>query len=488
MSEHYPQILIIPIDNRPVCYDLPLQAAEIFNGIKVFSPDIAFMGDLNSDADISQIQKWTQKTLGDNKIDTAIIALDTIAYGGLISSRRTMMGFEDIKKNIDNFINILKTSNKDMKIYAVSSIMRISNNNVNEEEKSYWDKYGRDIFRFSYLSHQMLKNYDVELEAELIKLAKSIPFEVVDDYLNTRKRNFEINSYYIDLVKAGVIDRLVFSQDDTAEYGFNVEEKELLKKQAVKELITPKVTIKTGADEMILSLLARAITDYFGEKVLFNLMFFGEKVKDIISRYEDVSIEQSAKAAIELCGGDIVNGGDAVNLLINAPNKVQDEICLGIIEDEKTEIQAENIIDFIKKSSSKYAVADVKNANGADDHLVEGFIKDGYNPERFLGFGAWNTTGNTLGTVAAVAVIKELAQKFDAYNDEAFKKLQYIRFLDDWAYQANVRKILRTKGDVSSVTEEMEPYRKVVSDWLKYQKETLYTFPWDRTFEIKINI
>ena len=38
----------------------------------------------------------------------------------------------------------------------------------------------------------LLKNYDVELEDELIQLAKDIPFEVIDDYLETRKRNFEI--------------------------------------------------------------------------------------------------------------------------------------------------------------------------------------------------------------------------------------------------------------------------------------------------------
>ena len=31
---------------------------------------------------------------------------------------------------------------KDAKIYAFSSIMRISNNNYNEEEKEYWKDYG----------------------------------------------------------------------------------------------------------------------------------------------------------------------------------------------------------------------------------------------------------------------------------------------------------------------------------------------------------
>ncbi|MCR4881278.1 MAG: DUF4127 family protein [bacterium] len=487
MSDKIPQILIIPIDNRPVCYDLPMQAAEIFDGVKVLCPNYEFLGDLNNDANIKEIQKWTKKTVQANDIDIAIIALDTIAYGGLIPSRRTTMSFEDIKENIDDFFKILKKKNKKMKIYAVSSIMRISNNNINEEEKSYWDKYGRDLFRYSYLSHKLLRNYDVELEAEMIKLAKSIPFEVIDDYLDTRKRNYDINSYYIDLVKSGTISRLVFSQDDAAEFGFNIEEKELLWKQSIKEIVSPKVTIKTGADEMIISLLSRALCDFYGETIGISPEFFDDEAKKIISRYEDVSVEKSANAAIELCGGQADKKAD-LKLVINAPNQVQDEISLGIFKDSKSTHQADALVEFIKKSGKKYIVADVKNANGADNHLVEKFIEHSYDTDKFYGFGAWNTTGNTLGTVVAIAIIKELAKKYGKYNEEAFKKTQYIRLLDDWAYQSNVRKILRSSGETKSVSDEMQPYKEKISAWLNYDIDTYYSFPWERTFEIKIEL
>ena len=487
MSDKIPNILVIPIDNRPVCYDLHMQVAEVFNGLKIFSPDISLLGDLNKDANVKEIRKWAKKTVKENNIDIAILALDTIAYGGLIPSRRTPLDFDDIKENADEFFKILKSKNKNIKIYAVSSIMRISNNNINEEEKSYWDKYGRDIFRYSYLAHKLLRHYDVELEAEMIKLAQIIPFEVIDDYLNTRKRNFDINSYYIDLVKNGKIDKLVFSQDDTSEYGFNVEEKELLWKQAIKEIITPKITIKAGADEMIISLLSRALCDYYNERVEIAPVFFAPASKQIISRYEDVSIEKSAISAIELCGGTVSDKAQ-IKLLINAPNIVQDEICLGIYEDEKSARQAEKTVEYINIGNDKYAIADVKNANGADNNLLEKFILSNYDADRFYGFGAWNTTGNTLGTVVATAIIKALAQKYGVYNDDAFKKTQFIRLLDDWAYQANVRKILRSKGETKSVNKEMQPYEEKVSKWLEYTVDTEYSFPWERTFEIKIEL
>ena len=80
-----------------------------------------------------------------------------------------------------------------------------------------------------------------------------------------------------------------------------------------------------------------------------------------------------------------------------------------------------------------------------------------------------------------------MAKKYSNYNEDAFKKTQYVRLLDDWTYQANVRRVIRTKEE-ASLSEEMKPYQEKVSNWLGYEKETSYSLPWDRTFEIKINV
>ena len=71
------------------------------------------------------------------------------------------------------------------------------------------------------------------------------------------------------------------------------KEKELLQKQALKELVQDKVTIKTGADEMALALLSASISDFYEEKTPINPTYFNENSKNIISRYEDLSIEKS---------------------------------------------------------------------------------------------------------------------------------------------------------------------------------------------------
>ena len=107
----------------------------------------------------------------------------------------------------------------------------------------------------------------------------------------------------------------------------------------------------------------------------------------------------------------------------------------------------------------------------------------------FLGYAWWNTTGNTLGSVLCGAIAKHFAMNL---NVSSFNKLQLIRFLDDWAYQANVRGILkkREKGtDINSVFQEMKPYEKILIKKFDAKFEEIrYNFPWQRLFEIEVSV
>ena len=81
--------------------------------------------------------------------------------------------------------------------------------------------------------------------------------------------------------------------------------------------------------------------------------------------------------------------------------------------------------------------------------------------------------------------VKFMAKK---YNDIAFKKLQLIRYLDDWAYQANVRAQIKEPCDIKDL---MKPYERILSKKLydtdnKYLIQ--YIYPWNRKFEIEVDI
>ena len=108
MLEKSPQILVIPIDNRPVCYSLAKDICAIDKSIELLLPPREMLGDLTKNADYNGIIEWLKNV---SKCDAIILSLDTIAYGGLIPSRRSRESFEEIKNRIQNLKSILKNCN-----------------------------------------------------------------------------------------------------------------------------------------------------------------------------------------------------------------------------------------------------------------------------------------------------------------------------------------------------------------------------------------
>jgi hypothetical protein len=440
------KIAFLPIDNRPVCYTLPKLIGQIDEDIEFEIPNRTFLGDLTKSANISELFKWLENI---KNPDAIILSLDTIAYGGLIPSRRSTKSFDEIKTRLEKLKTILQ--NKHCKIYAFSSIMRISNNNINQEEKEYWNLWGKKIFEYSF-------NLDKFGTTET-----SIPQEILEDYLETRKRNFEINKIYLNWQKEGLFDTLIFSKDDCAEFGINVKE--------AKELEKLGGYVKTGADEIPLSLLSRSI----GGELKIYPEFLEPNSKKLISNYEDISIEQSVKSQIELAGCKISEKENAdIILYINNFKKNQGEIVM--------KIETDSFNGEFKTPQKPYMIADVRFANGADNNFINALFKNKITDENFYGYSAWNTSANSLGSLICAAKTKFLAKN---YNPSTFTKIQITRFLDDWAYQANVRQEL-TSTNTADLALKMETYEQKIKNILNTDFDITYSFTWNRLFEVEI--
>ncbi len=458
------KIALIPIDNRPVCYTLPKEIANIDNELELLMPGKNLLGRLKSIANIDAILEWIETI---PEVDAFIISLDTIAYGGLIPSRRSKNSVDEISLRLEKLKNKLKG-----KIYAFSSIMRISNNNFNEEEKEYWNEYGKKIYEYSYSFHK-----------EGIDLT-DIPSNIVNDYLATRYRNFTINKMYLQWLGEGVFDTLVFSKDDCAQFGFNVLEAQILEKIILEKNLS--ALIKTGADEIPLTLLARAISDFYKKAPKISPKFLAPETtyshKNLISNYEDISIEKSVKAQIELAGGKIADENEAEMILfVNNFEENQGEIVMGI--------NTKPFSEKLNLPQKPFLLADVRFANGADNNFVKEIFKKKFDFKNFYGYSGWNTSANSLGSLICAGIVRFFAQD---YNEEAFKKVQIVRFLDDWAYQANVRQILKkekeNRPDVRKLKKLISPYEKKLSKVLGINYKINYRFPWKRFFEVEVII
>jgi len=444
------RIAFVPIDNRPVCYTLPELISEIDSNFELLLPPRNLLGGLTKQADILHLFEWLENI---QNIDGMILPLDTLTYGGLIPSRRCPETLEQIIIRLDKLKKILIS--KKCKINAVTSIMRISNNNYNDEEKEYWNKYGKKIFEYSY-------NLDKNGNAN----TTDIPEEILKDYLNTRKRNFETNKIFLKWQKEGLFDTLVFSKDDCAEFGLNVAES--------REIESAGGYTKTGADEIPLGLLSRMISG----KVKVHPVFLEPDYKNLISNYEDVSIENSVKGQLELANCEITDKNNAdILLFVNNFKIRQGEIVM--------KIDTENFSGKFEVPDCPYMIADVRFANGSDNNFVKSLFENKITDDNFYGYSAWNTSANSLGSLILGAKVKFNAVKNSDYNKAGFAKFQILRFLDDWAYQANIRQEL-SSPDVKLLTEKMKPYEKVIKDIIPTNTGIKYGFPWNRLFEVEV--
>lgn len=464
------KIGLIPIDNRPVCYTLPKMIANIDSDIKLYLPPKKLLGSLSKNADRNALFEWLEDI---NNIDYLVISADTLIYGGLIPSRRSNDSKQEIENRLLKLRNILLKKNN-CKTLVFSSIMRISNNNYNEEEKTYWAEFGEKIFKYSFELHRFEVEGDNTAKENATELAKEIPAEILIDWLTTRERNFSINKELVKMLDDGIFDTLIFSKDDCAKYGFNVKEAnyfELLA-QTRKNLL-----IKTGADEIPLTMLSRCISD--NKKIKIAPVFTNPTETDLISKYEDVSVINSVKSQILTAGASVSNPEEAdLILYVNNFQGEQGELVMNV--------HTEPFDGEFQKFYRPYFVVDILNANGADNYFVSKMFKNGID-DNFCGYSAWNTTGNSLGSGIAAAITKFLAQN---YKEIAFKKLQTVRLLDDWAYQANLREFFKQKNltDLTEIKKYFSEYEKNVQNVLNSDKfEIKYSFPWNRFFEIEID-
>ena len=112
------KIGFLPIDNRPVCYDLPKMIANIDSEVKMYLPPKNLLGSLTRNADRNALFEWLEDL---NDVDYLVISVDTLIYGGLIPSRRS----SDTKDEIEN--RLLKLRNILLKKASGKLNMRLKN-------------------------------------------------------------------------------------------------------------------------------------------------------------------------------------------------------------------------------------------------------------------------------------------------------------------------------------------------------------------------
>jgi len=485
------KIALIPIDNRPVTFVYPQMVARIA-GLEPLVPPRKFFGSLEEPAKIDDIYSWLNESVKKDKPEALLVCLDTLLHGGLITSRRSNETVEKILSRLDTLVHLHKASPK-LSILAQSSIMRISDNYDNTEEKPYWKDYGRELFAWSSELHKAETNKDSSKNVALLE--SRIPDDIRQDYLATRKRNHAVNLQLVDEVEKGLFQSLLFSQDDSGQFGLNVSEKEQLKTLSKEKNLESTILAYAGADEVLLTLIARFLSSKLPTPPKALVRFSTSGTSSCVSLYEGQTIGESITHQLSAAGINRVNGGADFFVIVHGNEQEQgDHINLPGLEDKShlnTGRSVKQTLEYIATSQYPCVVCDVAYANGADPMLIAELLERPDLLKKLWGYGGWNTTGNTIGSALATASACSYAKASEKLGEteNSLKQALFTRLLDDWAYQTQVRPQLKGKADQDKLDKLMAPYAKKIAAALAYEaKDLQFSFPWDRTFETEISL
>jgi hypothetical protein len=483
-----PTLALLPLDDRPVTYDLPVRIGAV-GGARVLVPPRECLGNLVRVGHREALGTWLLEV--GSQADALIVALDTLAYGGLIPSRRSPDTLAQLMEALTP-LKRLKELKPTLPLYGFSVTMRLSDSDINEEEKPYWDRYGKHIFRCSFHQHRFRAQNNPQDQAIAKEARAAIPDDVLEDYLATRERNFTLNQTMVKWAGAGFFDALLLTQDDTASFGLNVEEQQHLQQMVTTTMIPDRVLIYPGADEVASVLVARALNQLSGRTPQFAVSWHPLDGKRVQAMYEDRPLWQTLRGQIRAAGAKEVGDPARADLeiVVNTPARGQGDLALGLHLDAPDDPRRnlEPLLLTLEDAPRRpLAFADVAYANGADPRLWPELVQR-LDPMHLLGFAAWNTAGNTFGTVVATAC----ASLMPGANIDALKSLLRERLADDWLYQSVVRGQLKlaTQAGVAPNTLIDELSDQLNAAWALHFPHHPVQFqadlPWGRLFEVHI--
>ena len=477
-------LLIAPLDKRPVCYSF-LQQLSAFSGVTIDLPPQAILGQLKQPADRTALLQWIQQTTPHS--EQAIVSTDLLSSGGLIPTRVQTDSLSVLQANIDTCLTALGS----MPCHGVQSILRIPNYNHAEEEPDYWEDYGAVLYQASESLH---RQYGDDLTYASLASPDSIPSKIWADWLGRRQRFYALNCW---LARHPRFESLVFAQDDTGTYGFNVWEAQQLVR--LTEADTSR-WVQTGADEVQHCLMAKLALETSGVESPSVWCHYTHPATSMsAAKFDGQPIQTVAEQRIHACGARFASSLDEADLvwLIHTPTDMMGDHCeqkgsKWSTTDQSDPILLHTLIE-LQTLNKPTVLADVAYANGADPVVMAPFLDRPGVLRQLTGYAAWNTPGNTLGCSLAMGVLHWYATRQGVFSQSAFDKALLTRLVDDWIYQSLVRQQLRgIYSDGLPSTSELtrllyEQGAQQLLDAFNYSKSFNAHWPCQRTFEVSID-
>lgn len=534
------KILLLPLDERPCNASFP---GRLFPADKVQILLPRKLGHKKKPADFSVLSDFLFEKAKD--ADALLLSIDMLLYGGLIPSRLHHLKTETLFSRL-HLIRELKEKYPALPIYAFATVMRCPAYSSDDEEPDYYERFGSAIHARGALMHRALAGLTTSSEAEgpvpspagLLPAASgegeiSAPFSsaepvsasslcdvdtqdfeaCLEDYLARRALNKQLSLQALELVKEGILESIVFPQDDSMRFGFPAMDQEEIRRRILTLGLTERAMMYPGSDEIALTLLCRILLNHHGLLPKVYVKYLTDGARSLIPLYEGLPLSATTSYQLHAAGcvtADTCAEADIV-LLETAASGPMEEAWSQPSRSPSyfAERNFPEMLSFIQRMRSAgkvVTVADNAYANGGDLDLIRILDADHLLMD-LQGYAGWNTNANTMGCAIAMGVCAFLYGEQGLFHDPAAeaKRRNFLisRYLEDACYQADVRQCVTEKisplgFDYFFTGEEEGEVRDLILAELQIRIKTelssladriqirRLTLPWKRMFEIDL--
>lgn len=428
------KIIYIPLDERPCNYAFAGQIAE-GTPVQLVVPPIELLGQKKVPADMDAVAEFLKEQSAD--ADACVLSLDMLLYGGIVPSRLHHLQLPELTARLD-MLRQLKKDNERLKIFAFALIMRCPSYSSGDEEPDYYDICGREIFLTGQIKHKLSLGLITEEEAErTLKQYAEKTGPYLEDYEQRRKINRKMLEKILTEYR-DCFDVLVIPQDDSSRYGYTTVDREYLK-QILADSGQRDVPMYPGADEVGMSLLARAACTLLGKVPAVLPVFAHPDAPKVVPLYEDRPVGQTMPVLLATSGCRVLEkdteAADII-LYLNYP-------AFGPLEAGEEPTEGYNLRDLEDycdriaedvKAGKLVAVSDGAYCNGGDTQFVQ-MLARRIDLTELAAYAGWNTSSNTMGTAVCQAVFAWLFG-----SGEQLKLFTAQRLYEDVGFCASVRR------------------------------------------------
>jgi hypothetical protein len=491
-------IAFVPLDDRPVTYQLPVMLGEIA-GQPVVTPPRLLLGSYVQPGDPDGLGRWLRSDATQN-VSALVASSDMVAYGGLVASRVPGVSLDEAVARLRDLAAI-KSAHAVPFVGVFATIMRLAPTGVPAlgAAAGYYATGATvdAIQAFANLPDPPATADDIR-KAE--RLRALIGPSVLAAYLATRRRNRSVDQWALQLAAEGGYDRIVVGQDDAGPVGLHLKDVAALQRTARRFHLGDRASIEPGADELGMLMLARVFARNAGWQPTVGVTYSRPDGGAVVDHLEFTPIDATIGQIIGACGARRRASGADIELFVRVAGT-----------SDIDEQAFEDAIAVAVAGGRSVAVADLSFLEGSPGseqrRLTEALVARGI-AGKIDAFASWNTDANTVGTALPEAIAAGAGRRAGTYDARAHAQFMLDRYVDDYAFHQFVRPALNDELRARSIDTSLllpavaldaahdnraalwpQALDLLARIYPQYRDAGLtITLPWDRTFETRIDV